>query len=215
MRFSDRVEAGEKLADILMKYKDEDPVVLALPRGGVPVGFEVAKALEAPLDVVLVRKIGVPWQPELALGALVEGNPPTVVLNDDVVAQTGVGRDFITAEAARQEVEIERRRKAYVGDRALVSVEGKTAIIVDDGIATGATMRAVIDAVKMGKPKRTVLAVPVGPPGPTDALRGKADEVICLYSPESFGAVGLYYEDFTQTTDDEVIELLHQAPTPH
>jgi len=209
--FSDRRQAGRALAAALMPLKDEHPVVLALPRGGVPVAFEVAQALAAPLDVVLVRKIGAPGHPELGLGAIVEGAEPQVVLNEDIVAILAPDRSYIEAEKLRQLEEIERRKLLYRGGRPALSVEGRVAIVVDDGIATGGTVKAVLRALAGGRPARRVLAVPVAPQETIDALRPEADEIVCLATPEPFFAVGGHYRDFRQTSDAEVVELLRRA----
>ena len=209
--FSDRRQAGRALAAALMPLKDEHPVVLALPRGGVPVAFEVAQALAAPLDVVLVRKIGAPGHPELGLGAIVEGAEPQVVLNEDIVAILAPDRSYIEAEKLRQLEEIERRKLLYRGGRPALSVEGRVAIVVDDGIATGGTVKAVLRALAGGRPARRVLAVPVAPQETIDALRPDADEIVCLATPEPFFAVGSHYRDFRQTSDAEVVELLRRA----
>ncbi len=209
--FQDRSDAGRQLAAKLLHLKDKQPVVLALPRGGVPVGFEIAKALAAPLDLVLVRKIGAPWQPELAVAAVVDGEEPQTVENPDVMQALGLSEDFIKEEAARQLKEIERRRQMYLGDRARIEVKGRTAILVDDGIATGATTRAALKAVRRAGPARLVLAVAVAPPDTVELLRPEADEVVCLDTPHYFGAISLFYADFHQVSDDEVVELLDRA----
>ncbi|HXJ02259.1 MAG TPA: phosphoribosyltransferase [Micropepsaceae bacterium] len=209
--FLDRAEAGRKLAHALAHLKSERPVILALPRGGVPVGFEVAKALEAPLDVVLVRKIGMPGQPELALGAVVDGAHPRLVLNEELVELLHPGRRYIETEEKRQLAEIERRRALYARGRPAIELAGRTVIVVDDGIATGATMRAVLKALPESKPKRVVLAVPVAAVDSLQALSKLADETVCLMTPEPFYAVGAFYRNFEQTTDQEVIELLARA----
>jgi putative phosphoribosyl transferase len=211
--FVDRADAGRRLASALMHLKDEKPIVLALPRGGVPVAFEVAKALEAPLDVVLVRKIGAPRQKELGLGAVVDGAHPHIVLNEDVVQAVHAGEDYIRQEVAREVAEIERRRALYRPDRPPLEAEARTAIVVDDGIATGGTMKAVLTALRELRPKRLVLAVPIAPADSLAELAPFADEVVALATPQPFYAVGAYYRDFTQTTDEEVIGLLRQ-PTP-
>jgi putative phosphoribosyl transferase len=209
--FFDRANAGQQLATKLMYLKDTKPIVLALPRGGVPVAFEVAKALAAPLDVVLVRKIGAPNQPELGLGAVVDGANPELVLNDDVMAMIQPGDRYVQSEMGRQLAEIERRRKLYRGARPPLAVEARTVIVVDDGIATGGTMRAVLLALSRSMPKHLVLAVPVAPADTLEELSRLADEVVCLSSPANFYAVGVHYRDFTQTTDEEVINLLSRA----
>jgi putative phosphoribosyl transferase len=183
-------------------------VVLALPRGGVPVASEIARALGAPLDIVLVRKIGVPFQRELAVAAVVDGSAPQIVVNQDVAESAGIERDYIDAQAKQELVEIERRRKAYLQGRASVPVEGRTVILVDDGIATGASVRAALKALRRRNPRALVLAVPVAPFEAIDELRKMVDEVVCLRMPEPFVAIGLHYVDFHQVSDPEVIELL-------
>lgn len=211
MMFADRSEAGRKLAAGLTHLKGEDPVVLALPRGGVPVAAEVADALEAPLDLVLVRKIGVPWQPELAAAAVVDGDHPEIVKNEDVTRLLNITDEFLAAEAERELAEIERRRTAYLGGRTRAPLRGRTAIVVDDGIATGATTRAALRAVKRAEPKRLVLAVPVAPPETVVSLRPECDELVCLATPAPFVAIGAFYADFRQVADDEVIAVLRRA----
>ena len=209
--FRDREQAGRRLAEALVRFKGSDPVVLALPRGGVPVAFEIARSLEAPLDLVLVRKIGAPFQPELAVAAVVDGEKMEITVNEDLVEALGLPEGYLREQAARQVEEIERRRGLYLRGRDRVGVEGKTAVIVDDGIATGATMRAALRAVRRRKPARLVLAVPVAPPDTVAALRREADEVVCLSTPSYFGAIGQFYADFRQVGDDEVRELLERA----
>ncbi|MGH6944641.1 MAG: phosphoribosyltransferase [Geminicoccaceae bacterium] len=209
--FANRSEAGARLALALRRFKDERPSVLALPRCGVPVGYEIARELDAPLDLVLVRKIGAPMQPELAVGAVVDGDSPESVLNRDVVEHLGVSARYLAEEGARQLEEIERRRKLYLAGRPRAEIAGRTAIIVDDGIATGATMEAALRAVRRKAPKRLVLAVPVAPPDTIERLRPEVDEVVCLAMPERFGAIGSFYGDFRQLDDDEVIRLLAAA----
>jgi putative phosphoribosyl transferase len=206
--FTNRKQAGERLAEALLRYKSEDPVVLAIPRGGVPVGLEVSRALDAPLDIVLVRKIGAPFQPELAIAAVVDGDRPETVHNPEAADFPGITDAYIKEETARQLAEIERRRGLYLGTRARPQIEGHTAILVDDGIATGATVRAALIGVRRSKPKRLVLATPVAPPETIEALRTEADDVVCLATPEPFFAIGQFYEAFDQLTDAEVIELL-------
>jgi predicted phosphoribosyltransferase len=208
MPFADRTEAGIRLAAALSRYRDEDPVVLALPRGGVPVAAEIARALGAPLVLVIARKIGVPFQPELAMGAVVDGDTPIVVRNQDVVDLSGVGESEFEAVCRDELAEIGRRRRRYLGGRQPVEIAGRTAIVVDDGIATGATVRAALRAMRMRKPRRLVLATPVAPSDTIAALKSEADEVICLESHEFFGSIGAYYADFRQVSDEEVVALL-------
>jgi putative phosphoribosyl transferase len=209
--FADRHDAGRQLAERLMPYKKADPIVLALPRGGVPVAFEVAKALEAPLDVVLVRKIGAPHQPELGLGAVVDGADPQLVLNDELVRQVGPSSAYIEAQCKRELAEIERRRELYRPGRQPPELRGRTVIVVDDGIATGGTVKAVLRAIARVHPNRLVLAVPVAPRETIDELTSDADDIVCLSAPEQFRAVGLHYRNFNQTSDREVVRLLQQA----
>ena len=210
--FENRTVAGRALGERLARMKLADPVVLALPRGGVPVGLEVARALHAPLDLLLVRKIGVPWQPELAVGAVMDGGAPVIVVEPRVMAETGIDRQYIEDRAQQELKEIERRRAVYLAHRVPEPVAGRTAIVVDDGIATGTTMRAALRGLRQRKPARLVLAVPVAPPETIDALRAEVDDVVCLMQPGFFGAIGYFYIDFHQLTDDEVIELMRQAP---
>ncbi|MER9652865.1 phosphoribosyltransferase [Mesorhizobium sp. M0152] len=209
--FLDRREAGRRLANELAKTKWADPIVLALPRGGVPVAFEIAKALHAPLDILLVRKIGAPEHPEFGVGAVVDGNDPQLLLNDDALRMLGISSDYIEKEETRQLHEIERRRERYLGGRAAIPVEHRTAIVVDDGIATGSTAAVALKAVQKSGAARTVLAVPVAPLEVIQTLRAEADEVVCLSTPAQFQTVGSYYVDFEQTSDEEVVELLHAA----
>jgi putative phosphoribosyl transferase len=209
--FIDRRDAGRQLATALGNYRQDRPLVLALPRGGVPVGFEVAIALGAPLDVLLVRKIGAPGQPELGLGAVVDGDDPQVVLNDELIQALRPPPGYIEAEKQRQLAEIERRRHRYAGGRTPSSVEGKVVILVDDGIATGGTVKAALRGLARNRPKRLVLAVPVAPRDSLDELAGECDDIVCLATPEPFYAVGPHYRDFTQTEDGEVIRLLDAA----
>jgi len=211
MLFTDRHEAGRLLAERLLELKDKHPVVLALPRGGVPVGFEIARALAAPLDLVLVRKIGAPRQEELAIGAIADGEHPELVTDPDIVAYLNVSPDYLAKAKAAALREIERRRHAYLGDRQPVDVIGCTAIVVDDGIATGATMLAALRATRRRKPARLVLAVPVAPRHTLEKLRHEADQVVCLDTPADFYAVGQFYRQFPQLQDAEVIALLIQA----
>ncbi len=212
MSFRNRTDAGRQLAKALAGYKDQQPVILALPRGGVPVAAQVAAALNAPLDLILVRKIGVPFQPELAMGAVVDGGAPIVVRNEDVIRLAGIDESEFKAVCDEELAEIERRRQRYLGNRKHVDVSGRTAIVIDDGIATGATTRAALRATRMRKPKRLVLAVPVAPTDSLSELRHDADDVVCLEDHEFFGAIGVYYADFSQVPDEEVIEILKQFP---
>ena len=207
-RFRNREEAGRKLAELLADRSLPDPVVLALPRGGVPVGIEVARRLRAPLDLVMVRKIGVPFQPELAAAAVVNGDAPQIVVNERVAASVGLSRDDIAAMAEVELREIARRRAVYLRGRPPIPVAGRTTIVVDDGIATGATMRAALRAVRLRAPARVVLAVPVAPPDTLDTLSGEVDEVVCVVRPSSLGAIGAYYCDFRQVDDATVIRML-------
>jgi putative phosphoribosyl transferase len=208
MSFSDRAEAGRRLVARLIKYKDEAAVVFALPRGGAPVAAPVAAALAAPLDLVLVRKIGVPFQPELAMGAVADGGAPLTVRNEDVIAMAGVSEEEFEAVRRRELAEIERRRILYLGSRARPEAQGRIAIVVDDGISTGATTRAALRAVRARRPKKLVLAVPVAPPDALESLRAETDETICLEVHENFGAIGFFYRDFRQIEDSEVIAIL-------
>jgi len=210
--FKDRSDAGCKLAAALAKYKDQQPVILALPRGGVPVAAEVAGALNAPLDLILVRKIGVPFQPELAMGAIVDGGAPLIVRNEDVIRLAHIEEADFKAVCDRDLVEIERRRQHYLGCRERVEVADRTAIIIDDGIATGATIRAALQATRRRNPKKLVLAVPAAPTDSIAVMRGEADDVVCLEDHPDFGAISLYYYDFRQISDDEVIEILRRVP---
>lgn len=209
--FADRTDAGRKLASALMHLRGANPVVLALPRGGVPVAFEVANALHAPLELALARKIGAPDQPELGLGAVVDGAHPQVVLNQELVEQVQPGESYLRDEEQRQLREIERRRALYGLAGRAVEYAGRTVIVVDDGIATGGTVKAVLQAVRSQPHGRVVLAVPVAPVDTLQDIAPLADEIVCLMSPEPFLAVGLHYRDFTQTTDEEVIDLLRRS----
>lgn len=212
MPFIDRIDAGRQLAKALARYKNQRPVVLALPRGGVPVAAEVATALDAPLDLILVRKIGVPSQPELAMGAVVDGAEPVVVRNEEVIQLCGVSETEFNSVRDEQLAEIERRRKLYLGDRPHPEVSGHTVIVVDDGIATGATTRAALRAISIRKPSQLVLAVPVAPTSTLEKLRAEVDDLVCLEDYEEFGAIGYFYSDFRQISDSEVIALLAKHP---
>jgi putative phosphoribosyl transferase len=211
MRFTDRHEAGRRLAERLLPLKTQRPVVLALPRGGVPVGFEIARALAAPLDLVLVRKIGAPQQQELAVGAVADGGQPELVTDERLIGLLGVSAEYLETAKAAALTEIERRRRAYFGDHPPVDLGNRTAIVVDDGIATGATMLAALRATRRRQPARLVLAVPVAPRDTLRRMRGEVDEVVCLDTPADFHAVGQFYQRFPQLRDDEVIALLDQA----
>jgi len=204
--FANRRSAGRQLAAWLQQLREEKPVVLALPRGGVPVGFEIAEGLDAPLDIVLVRKIGVPWLPELALGAVVDGADPQVIINDILAAELAIDQNYIMSETARQLEEIERRRKVYLGDRTAVSLAGRTVIVVDDGIATGSTVRTALRAVGRAGAGKIVL----GCDRDREELRKQVDAIICLSTPSPFLAVGAHYAEFGQLADADVISLLEQ-----
>ena len=208
MPFGNRTEAGRELAVALAGYKDQRPVVLALPRGGVVVAAEVAAALGAPLDLILVRKVGVPFQPELAMGAVVDGGASIVVRNEDVIQHAGIKEADFAAACRSEFAEIERRRQLYLGGRKRVEIRGCTAIVIDDGVATGATTRAALRATRLRDPKRLVLAVPVAPTESLAELRQEADDVVCLERHDMFEALGHYYGDFRQIADGEVIEVL-------
>jgi predicted phosphoribosyltransferase len=212
MDFRDRSDAGRRLAKALSSYKDRHPVVLALPRGGVPVAAEVAAALDAPLDLILVRKIGVPTQPELAMGAVVDGTEPIIVRNEEVIELSGTTAAEFDAACASELEEIERRRQLYIGDRDRAEIAGQLVIVIDDGIATGATTRAALQAIRNRRPKELVLAVPVAPPDTITKLRGEVDALICLETPELFGAIGYFYRDFRQVSDKEVVAILKRFP---
>jgi predicted phosphoribosyltransferase len=211
--FRDRFDAGRQLAAKLEHYAGRpNLLVLALPRGGVPVGHEVARVLRAPLDLMLVRKLGVPGHEELAMGAIATGG--IRVISSDVVAALGIPDRAIAAIAAHEEHELERRGRAYRGDRPLPEVRGKIVILVDDGLATGATMRAAVAALRTQDPDRLVVAVPVAAPETCEALRREVDEVVCTLTPQLFFAVGKWYEDFSQISDAEVRDLLQRADRP-
>lgn len=209
--FANRAEAGRKLAERLDSYLTRDPAVLALPRGGVPVGFEIAKRLRAPLDLVLVRKIGAPDQPELALGAIADGPSPEVVLNEGLLPYVMLPEDYLRRQERLKLDEIERRRAALLGGRQPLELGGRTAIVVDDGIATGATMRAALRSVRKRGARGVVLAVPVAPRDTVESLRGEVDDLVCLRIPSPFYAIGAFYSDFAQLSDEEVARLLKDA----
>jgi putative phosphoribosyl transferase len=210
MAFRDRAEAGRRLAASLARVRDEHPVVLALPRGGVPVAFEVARALDAPLDVILVRKLGVPAQPELAMGAL--GEDGVRVLNDDVLRTAHVSPQSIEAVEARERAELERRAHAFRRGAPMTPIDGRTVIVIDDGIATGSTMLAAVEVARARGARRVVVAAPVAPPETVRTFeRSVADEVVVVEQPSRMWAIGGWYDDFTQTTDAEVVALLERA----
>ena len=212
-RFRDRREAGRRLAEQLAAYAGRDDViVLALPRGGVPVAFEVARAIGAPMDVFVVRKIGVPWHEELAMGAIASGGAR--VLDPDIIESCGVSREEVEAITATEAAELRRREEQYRGTRPFPSLAGKTVLLVDDGLATGSSMRVAATAVRAKAPARIVIAVPVAPRDTCEALREVADDTVCAMIPEPFQAVGLWYQDFSQTSDEEVRALLAEARPP-
>lgn len=210
-RFVDRRDAGRQLAQRVAVLKLDDPIVYALPRGGVPVAAEIADVLKAPLDLVLVRKIGAPMQPELAVGAIVDGETPELVINQDVARHTGATQEYIDDACARELAEIERRRARYLGDRPRPDPKGRTVIVVDDGIATGATAIAALRALKKRGAARRIVAVPVSPPDTVDRLQAEADEVVCLMQPLEFWGISAFYLDFHQLEDDEVTRALEAA----
>jgi len=208
--YHDRSEAGRYLAGKLTAYAGRpDVLVLALPRGGVPVAYEVARALDVPLDVFLVRKLGVPGREELAMGAIASGG--VLLTNEDVVRGLRIGPEVIRQAVEREQAELERREREYRDDRPPPDVHGKTVILIDDGLATGASMRVAVAALRQRGPARLVIAVPIAAPSTCNELREEVDEIICARTPEPFYAVGLWYEDFSQTTDDEVRALLSRA----
>ena len=210
--FDNRRDAGRKLAAALQHYASRaDVLVFALPRGGVPVAFEVAQALNAPLDVFLVRKLGVPGHEELAMGAIATGG--LIVLNDNVVQALRISRQELDRVAAMEREELARREREYRGDRPPPGVEGRTVILIDDGLATGSTMRAAAAALRQQGPARIVIAVPVSSPQTCQELGAEVDEIVCLVTPEMFYAVGMWYIDFSPTTDEEVRDLLRQSHT--
>ncbi|MBP1883285.1 phosphoribosyltransferase [Sinorhizobium mexicanum] len=209
--FADRVDAGRKLARAIEREDFADPVVMALPRGGVPVAFEVAAHLGAPLELLIVRKIGAPGHAEFGLGALVDGEEPQLVLNDEAMRLVHPTEVYVHAETERQRLELTRRRALYVGDRPRVSPKGRNVIVVDDGIATGGTAKAAIQALRKEGAAALMLAVPVAPPSAVTSLSREVDRMVCLASPNPFHAVSIYYNDFDQTTDAEVVALLKEA----
>jgi predicted phosphoribosyltransferase len=210
MRFKNRSEAGRLLAGALGHYRDRaDALVLALPRGGVPVGYEIAKTLHLPLDVFIVRKLGVPGEEELAMGAIASGGVRS--LNKSVIEQLGIPESIIDGVSDREARELERRELLYRGDKPPINVSNRVVILVDDGLATGSTMKAAVAALRRQNPSRIVVAVPTAPPDACDEIRPNADELVCAVTPEPFFSVGLWYEHFDQTSDAEVTELLHRA----
>jgi predicted phosphoribosyltransferase len=207
MLFRDRRDAGRHLARQLTSYADDpDLLILALPRGGVPVAYEVAAALGAPLDLFLVRKLGVPGQPELAMGAISSGG--VRVLNEEIVDLLGIPDEVIEDVTRQEQQELSRREREYRGDRPAPEVHGRTVILIDDGLATGSTMRAAVAALRRQQPRRIVVAVPVAAPATCEEFKSLVDDIVCALTPEPFRAVGLWYLDFSQTTDEEVHELL-------
>jgi predicted phosphoribosyltransferase len=207
--FTGRVDAGKRLASTLSNFSGKKGIVLAIPRGGVPVGFEIAKTLKIPLDVIIPRKIGAPDNSELAIGAVAEDG--TAILDDNLVKYLGVSREYIKEEVERQKQEIRRRLEKYRQDTSYPNLKGFDVIVVDDGIATGSTMKAALASVKNRGAASITVAVPVGPPSTIEELQEMADRVVCLYTPEYFQAIGQFYNDFGQTTDEEVIKLLQES----
>jgi putative phosphoribosyl transferase len=216
LRFRNRTEAGQLLAQNLIEYANRsDVLVLGLPRGGVPVAYEIAQALKVPLDICLVRKLGVPGQEELAMGAIAPDG--VMVLNNEILQSLNISRETILEVAAAEKLELERRDFVYRRDRPLPEVQGRTVLLVDDGIATSSTLRAAIETLKHRQPESIVVAVPIAPPSICDALKTIVDKVVCLVTPESLQSIGMWYRDFSQTTDEEVCRLLEQsvsAPEP-
>jgi putative phosphoribosyl transferase len=209
--YKDRRDAGRQLAARLLPYKAAHPVVMALPRGGVPVGYEVAVALAAPLDVVVVRKLGAPGEHELAIGAVTDGDHPLSVLNRDVMQARRVSDEYLRREVTVEIHEVQRRQERYRGGRPAAPIEGRTVIVVDDGIATGASMRAALRGLRRKYPKRLVVAVPVAPAEALESLGAEVDDLVCLLTPTFFHAVGQFYADFGQTRDEEVTRYLDMA----
>lgn len=210
-RFADRADAGKRLARRLARYAEQAPVVIALPRGGVPVGYEIASALHAPLDIMVVRKIGAPGERELGIGALVDGDHPETVLNEDLLRTIGVSREYLDREIAAEVKEIHRRESVYRRGHPAIPLARRTVLVVDDGIATGGSIRAALRGVRRRGVHKIVLAVPVAAVETLRMLRADVDEIECLQTPEYFGAIGEFYRDFSQTSDEEVIELLDRA----
>jgi putative phosphoribosyl transferase len=211
--FANRVEAGQRLATALKDVAVKDGIVLAIPRGGVVVGYEVAEALNLPLDVIIPRKIGAPGNPEYAIGAITEDG--TLILDENVIAYMNVPSDYVERESENQRLEIQRRMKLYRQNAPYPNLKGRDVIVVDDGIATGSTMKAALASVKNRGANTVVAAVPVGPPSTIEELKTQADHVVCLFTPESFYAIGEFYDDFSQTMDEEVIDLLKRNRQKH
>ncbi|KFC69533.1 putative phosphoribosyl transferase [Devosia sp. LC5] len=210
--FADRQDAGRQLAKAVAALNPEHPLVLALPRGGVPVAVEIARALHAPLDLVLVRKIGAPGHEEYGLGAVIDGNAPQIVLNDEIMRLVNPPAGYVERQAHDELKELERRRKVYLGSRPPIPLVKRTVIVVDDGIATGVTMTAALKGLKRtGAAARLILAVPTAPLDVIEALKPEVDDIVCLTTPEPFRAVGLHYADFSQVSDGEVVTLLKEA----
>jgi len=213
MLFKDRQDAGRQLAEKLMKFKDETPIIIALPRGGVVTGYEVSKMLNAPLDVLISRKIGAPFQPELGIGAIAPNNVRT--LNLEAIKFLGISKDQIEEIIKRETIEMQRRLKLYRKNSPDLNLNEKTVILVDDGLATGVTAEAAIMSIRQMTPEKIIFAVPVSPPDTADKFREEVDEFICLHEPDDFYAVSAYYDDFSQVTDEEVILLLNLAKKDH
>lgn len=209
--FRDRADAGHRLGALLGRHRNEHPIVVAVPRGGVPVGFEVARALGAPLEIVVVRKLRAPDQPELGIGAVADGDHPDTILNQELIQLAGVSRDYLALEIERQLAEIKRRQELYRQGRGAADLRGFTVILIDDGIATGGSIRAALRSVRRSGASKVILAVPVAPPDTIEALRTEADEIVCVATPDYLGAIGEFYVDFLQTSDSEVIRLLEEA----
>ncbi|MBD3881318.1 phosphoribosyltransferase [Phormidium tenue FACHB-886] len=210
IRFRDRQDAGQQLAAKLSQYANRlDVLVLALPRGGVPVAYEIAQELKVPLDICLVRKLGVPGQEELAMGAIATGD--ILVLNQEVLQSMDISRSSLVEVAAAEKLELERRQKTYRGDRLAPEVSNHTVILVDDGIATGSTLRAAIAVLQQQNPREIIVAVPVAPPSSYEALKTEVSEVVSLLTPTHLNSIGQWYRDFSQTSDEEVCRLLEQA----
>ena len=207
--FEDRRDAGRRLAGKLVRFRDERPVVFALPRGGVPVGYEISRSLGAPLDVFVSRKLGAPDQPEFGIGAVAAGG--VRVLNEDVVRRLGITEDYVERITAQEIAEVDRRLRYFRGERPEPKVGGRTAILVDDGLATGVTARAAVEALRLRGPRRLVLAAPVCAAQTVNLLLPRVDELVCLESPPDLGAIGFWYRNFEQTSDEEVVELLQRA----